>query len=286
MKIRSLILIAAAAACSSLGGCRGSGGGAEASKPVITVSIEPQRWLLERIVGDRMEVNTLLANGGNPESYEPAFSHLADLERSSCYMQVGHLGFERAVLDKIKINNPGLPVVDTSEDIDLIVDDHVHSHGVDPHVWSSPRNARVMAGNMLEAVVELDEDNADYYRANFKRLEATIDSIDGVCGALLDGADGRVFMVMHPSLSYFARDYGLRQLAVGAEGKEHSVQDTRALLDEASENNVSVFLVDKDFNATNAAVLSGNGIRVATINPLNYEWGSELVQTAHAIAGK
>lgn len=284
MKIRSLLLITVAAAC-SLGGCRGSGG-SETAKPVITVSIEPQRWLLERIVGNRMEVNTLLANGGNPESYEPAFSHLAELERSACYMQVGHLGFEQAVLDKIKINNPDLPVVDTSEDIVLIVDDHAHSRGVDPHVWSSPRNARVMAENMLEAVVEFDAENAAYYRDNFNRLVATIDSIDGVCGALLDSVQGSAFMVMHPSLSYFARDYGLRQFAVGAEGKEHSVHDTRVLLDEAADNKVSVFLVDKDFNSTNAAVLSGSGIRVATINPLNYEWGTELVQTAHAIAGK
>ena len=49
--------------------------------PVVSVSIEPQRWLLEQIVGDKMEVRSLMGNGGNPEHYEPTFSHLANLEK-------------------------------------------------------------------------------------------------------------------------------------------------------------------------------------------------------------
>lgn len=266
-----------------IGGCNNTD---SRPKPTITVSIEPQRWLLERIVGDRMEVNTLIANGANPESYEPSFAHLANLERSVCFMQIGNLAFETSLTDKISANNPGLKIVDTSAGIRLITGDHGHDHGIDPHVWNSARNARIIARNMLNAIIDIDPEGADSYRSNFSRLCASIDSVDSICSTLLAPHGSASFMVVHPSLSYFARDYGLHQLPVGTEGKEHSVADARRALDEANEHNARVFLVDKDFNEANAAVIAGSGIKTATINPLNYEWDTELTQTARAIAAE
>ncbi len=199
---------------------------------MITVSIEPQRWLLEQIVGDRMEVRTLLSAGGDPESYEPAFSHLATLEESRCYMCVGNLGFEAAVIDKIRANNPDLKIVNVSDSIEYIVSAECgHDHGIDPHVWSSAANARIMAENMLRNVSELDPEHSDEYYSNFIAHIATIPSVDSVCRDLLAPLKGGAFVVWHPSLSYFARDYGLQQIAVGAEGKEPSVGEMQEMID-------------------------------------------------------
>ncbi len=258
-----------------------------AELPVITVSIEPQRWLLEHIVGDHMQVRTLLDKGGNPESYEPTFSNMAELERSVCFMPVGHLPFESAIIDKLQTNNPDLRVVDISDSITLISDSHHgHDHGVDPHIWSSAVNAGIIARNMLRAVKSIDPDNADEYDKNCSRLIQHIDSVNAVCDSLLAPVRGSSFVVWHPSLSYFARDYGLHQISVGAEGKEHSISDTRRVIDNVVPENTRVFLVQKDFDATRADVISrhGNKIPVVTINPLNYDWDEELLHTAGAIA--
>lgn len=284
MKNKLYNAIIYAAAAFGLGSCINNAG---TEKPVITVSIEPQRWLLERIVGDNMEVRTLLASGGNPESYEPAFSHLAALEESACYMQVGNLGFESAIVGKVHANNPELPIVNVSDSIEYIIShDHGHEHGIDPHVWSSARNARIMAQNMLKEVIKLDPKHEAEYTRNFINLTAHIDSVDSVCVSILEPLQGRAFMVWHPSLSYFARDYGLHQVSVGAEGKEHSVADTKHILDHIAGENVTVFFVQKDFDTSRAEVIAkdAGGVRVATINPLNYEWDTELLQTARAIA--
>lgn len=257
-------------------------------KPVITVSIEPQRWLLERIVGDRMKVRTLMARGGNPESYEPSFSHLADMESSYCYMMMGNLAFEHAIIDRISANLPNLPIVNNSDSITLIVDDPGHDHGVDPHVWSSAANARIIAANMLREVIRLDQDGERIYRRNYRQLVQTIDSVDSVCAHILAPLRGSTFIVWHPSLSYFARDYGLRQLSVGSEGKDHSVLNTRDVLRRIGDERASVFLVQQDVDATKAAAVVGgvDDLRVETINPLNYDWSSELLHIANAIAGR
>lgn len=272
-------------------GCRNKA--SHVSKPVITVSIEPQRWLLERIVGDKMEVRSLMARGGNPESYEPTFSHLSDLERSRAYLCVGNLGLETAIVDKVMANNPELPVINTSDSIMYIRDVHHrhpgHDTGVDPHVWSSAGNARIMAENMLRIVSELDPDNARTYTANFISLSETIDSVDAACDSIMSTMENRAFVVWHPSLSYFARDYGLQQIVLGAEGKEHSVSDTRDVIDRMARTGADVILVQKDFDSSQAEVISkkdGAAIRVETINPLEYEWDKELIRTAHAIAGR
>lgn len=288
MKRTILNTVISAAAALGLGSCINSVGN---SKPVITVSIEPQRWLLERIVGDKMEVRTLLSTGGNPESYEPAFSHMATLEESTCYMQVGNLGFEAAIIDKVRANNPRLRIVTTSDSITYITGGHHngHSNGIDPHVWSSASNARIMAENMLRTVKEIDPANADAYTANFIALTARIDSVDSVCRTILTPLQGSAFMVWHPSLSYFARDYGLTQIAVGSEGKEQSVADTRAIIDRMDRSQASVFLVQKDFDTSRASVVASDNaaaMRISTINPLNYDWDSELLHTARAIAGE
>lgn len=279
-------LLCAAAAFGS-GSCINN---AHSDKPVITVSIEPQRWLLEQIVGDRMEVRTLLDNGGNPESCEPSFAHMARLEESVCYMQVGNLGFETALVDRIRANNPDLAVITTSDSITYIIGDehdHGHGHGIDPHVWSSAPNARIMARNMLREVESLDPDNAAEYRANYQRLVAGIDSVDSECRRMLAESRGESFMVWHPSLSYFARDYGLHQIAIGAEGKEQSVGETRQAVDRMNRTDAAVFLVQKDFDSSRAEAIADKGsMRVVTINPLNYHWDDEMLQTARAIAGK
>lgn len=275
--------MAGVAACSH--GSDRNGG----DRPVITVSIEPQRWLLEQIVGDKMQVSTLLERGGNPESYEPAFGHLAQLERSACYMQMGNLGFETAVCNKIRTNNPDLPIVNTSDSLELIVDSHHgHDHGVDPHVWSSAVNARIIAANMLRAVCRLDSANSEFYRANYERLIEVVDSVDAACDSILAPVRGAAFLVWHPSLSYFARDYGLIQLSAGAEGKEHSVAETRTLIDGIGAAGARVFMVQKDFDDSRADVIAaeGDSIPVVIINPLNYDWDDELLHTARAIARK
>lgn len=287
--IRNPLIIMFAVAGLLFGGCTRSTA-IENSRPTVTVSIEPQRWFLERIVGDRMEINTLMARGGNPESYEPTFADLSKLESGALFIGVGHLPFETSIIEKVKANHPDLRIMECSESIDLITDNHGHGHdhGIDPHTWSSAANAKIIASNMLKAVKDIDPAGADAYDVNYLRLIATIDSVDSLCREILEPVENRTFIVWHPSLSYFARDYGLQQFSVGTEGKEHSVRDTRDILNHIKDYRAQVFLVQKDFDVSRADVIaqSGENMRVETINPLNYEWDRELVATARAIAGQ
>lgn len=256
------------------------------------MSIEPQRWLLEQLVGDRMEVRTLMANGGDPETYEPTVTQLADIRSGSAYFQVGNLPFETVILEKIRVNTPNLLVFNVSDSVDYILTDaheghsHPGHHGsVDPHIWSSVKNAKIMATNMLKALKQIDPEHSEEYSANYLRLSMQLDSLDSRLRSLLPA--GATFMVWHPSLSYFARDYGLTQISLGVEGREPSVADLQRLISRARESGVKVFLNQRDFDRNQAAVLiSGlkDKVTVTEFSPLSYDFDTQLTNIANAIA--
>ena len=48
----------------------------------------------------------------------------------------------------------------------------------------------------------------------------------------------KYFIVYHPALTYYARDYGLRQVAIEADGKEPSAKQLTAVIRQAREAGV------------------------------------------------
>lgn len=288
---RNIINIFLMAVVAAVVVCVAACGQKRADKPVVTVSIPPQKYLLEKITGDKVDIKCLLSSGANPESYEPSMSHLVNLGKSEAYFCIGNIGFETAIVDKVRSNNPRIKIFNNSDGIQLIVGTHGHGAGsateVDPHTWSSVKNAKVIASNMYRAMMDMDPGNGEYYTANYSRLAASLDSLDARIATMLDPHRGEAFVVWHPSLSYFARDYGLEQIAIGSESKESSVRSMQARIDEAIRDSVQVFFFQKEFDTRQAQVVNEQlGAEMVTINPLDYKWREEMLIIADAIASK
>ena len=277
--------ILAVVAAAMLTACTGSH-----RRPTLAVSVEPQRALLQEIVGDKYQVVTLLSNGANPESFDPTIKTRTDVDNADIYFTTGFLPFEKGIAETL---NPEVKVADTSAGITPIYGTHSHHHDgeaaehlhdsneADPHTWASVRNARTIAANMAREVMAVDPANAEFYRANLARLTSRLDSLDAAITAKMASAASRAFAVWHPSLSYFARDYGLQQLSVGFENKEVSPRQMARVTDEAREHGVRVFFFQADYDSRQAATLNkAMGTRMVTINPLAYDWEAELTKVA------
>ena len=273
----------------------------KSDRPVVTVSIEPQRFLLDRIAGDKVDCASLLPAGSNPETFEPTMANLMRIERSAAYFQIGNTGFEQSIVEKVKANNPNLRIIDTSARVELLRGTHHHHHDgdgddddhdgeheaeeIDPHIWSSAKNAIIIAENILNGLVEIDPNNAELYRTNFAALKAEIEALDAELASTLAPCRGQAFLVWHPSLSYFARDYGLKQIAVGSEGKESSVQHMKEVIEECSEHGAKVFFSQKEFDGSQAEnICRQTGTKLVEINPLGYEWEAEMRHIAASLA--
>ncbi len=254
------------------------------------MSIEPQRALLEAIAGDRFEVRTLLPAGANPETFEPTIKTRKDIDDAMAYMAIGGMPFEDNIHHSLSSD---VRYFDVSEGITPIYgthdhgDGHDHDHddmGADPHVWTSVKNARTMATNMLKALKDIDPSSTDYYTANYNVLIGKLDSLDRDFGRRLAQKSGTAFAVWHPSLSYFARDYGLRQISVGFENKEVSPAHMAHIAEEARQAGVRVLFFQREYDSRQAQSLARElSVNIITINPLDYDWQGQLENIVAAL---
>lgn len=257
----------------------------EREEKTITVSIQPQKYILESIVGPHIKVRCLLNSGGDPETYDPSMSHLMNVEKSMAYFRVGQIGFEDAIIDRIKLSRPDLPIVDTSKGITYIKGTHGDSESVDPHVWASVANMRIMAKNIYEAVCEMDTAHAKTFKANYEKLTAHLDSLDRAIQINLAAKRDNAIVVWHPSLSYFARDYGLKQIAVGAEHKEISPIDLKARLDSITTSGSRIFIAEPGEERTERMAREDLGLPVYQMNLQTYDWDKQMLDLGRAIGG-
>lgn len=266
------------------------------TRPILSVSIEPQKYFLEQLVGDKYTVHCVIPNGSNPESFDPAPSQMVSLGKSSMYFKVGFLGFENSWMDNIQKNNPNLKIIDCSISIQTeeYEEDHDHDHkhmhdhshdGPDPHIWSSPNTALIMAENMYKALVMNDASNEAYYKSNFETLSNEFHQTDSIIRAYIAKASSKDFIIYHPALSYFAREYGLRQHCIEFEGKNPSPSQMKQMIDLAKKENVKVVFVQEEFDKKNAETVAQEiGAKIVPINLLSYNWSAEMIKIAKALA--
>lgn len=255
----------------------------------IAVSLPPQASLLREITGDSVEIVTLMQADANPEAFEVTVNDMRAVNDAAVYLKAGNLPFEETLVKRIGESNPGLHFVDTSAGVSLMHGTHSHgnhSHDVaDPHTWTSVPNLKIIAANMLAAVCEADPDRKDYYTANYNRLAARLDSIDASIASRIGNAASRSFLIWHPSLSYFARDYGLEQIPVGQDNKEMTPGQMRDTHRRAVDEGVKVMFIQQNFDARQAQTLAEElGLTIVQINPLDGDYLKQFNIIADAIA--
>lgn len=240
-----------------------------ANKIVVTVTIEPMRFFVEEIAGDKVSVQTFVPQGSNPETYEPTAKQMMQLSESSIYFKVGELGFERSWMKRMEENAPNTIFVNTSKGIGLEQGSDGH---FDPHVWMSVKNVRKMAKNILDALISIDKKDSTLFVGNCSRFLTRLDSLDVNIRKACSGGS-HAFLVYHPMLTYYAKDYGLRQISLEQRGYEPSAKQLMQIIAEARQEHVHTFFMQKEFSNRNiGTVTSSMNVTVYTIDPLGYNW--------------
>jgi zinc transport system substrate-binding protein len=264
------------------------------SKKIISVSILPQKYFVEAITGDKYRINVMIPPGGTPENYEPTARQMQSLSESGIYLKIGNIPFEEAWMKNFININPQMKVYDLSEGIDLITGDHHHegtaSTGVDPHIWSSVNNARIIAKNIFFALVKEDPINKDYFSSRLQNFLSLTDSLDRKFQVEFAPIKGSSFLVFHPALAYLARDYGLEQISLEFEGKSPPPGHMKDIINIAREKKIKAILIQKQFNAETAKTIANEiGGEVIIIDPLDENWKDQIEYIARSIvkvAGK
>ena len=288
------LFLLAAATLFSLEGCIGK---KSMDDNLIIVTIEPLRYFVDRIAGDGYTVETLVPEGSDPESYDPAPAQMMRLSKARLYFKVGYLGSEMMWEETIAEIMTGGKLIDTSEGFDYELsggcdghhhnhEGHHHHHAVgDPHTWCSASGARVIAENIKQALAATFPANSELFEQNYNALLSEIDSVEQEITALLSPVERRGFMIYHPSLTYFAREFGLKQLPIEVEGKEPSPYQLRKLIDTVRSEGVQLIFIQREFDKKQAgSIAKETGCRIVEIAPLAYDWPEQMKHIARSLA--
>jgi len=283
------------------------------------VSVLPQKTFVEAIGGDKVNVSLMVKPGNSPHSYEPKPSQMKDIAKADIYFAMG-VEFEEAWLPKFANQNKKMKIVSLAKGIEKIEMEahhhdedhkehghdehkdhdheehghdehkgHDHDHeGTDPHVWTSPSNVKIIAKNIYDYLVRIDSKNKVYYTQNYETFLNHIKQTDKeIKKILLDVDTGTKFMVFHPAWGYFAKDYGLIQIAIEAGGKNPKPKQVMYLIEEAKEEKVKAVFTAPEFSDKIAKQIASEvGVPVIKVSPLNPKWAENLKNLAKAIANK
>jgi zinc transport system substrate-binding protein len=249
----------------------------------ITVSILPQKTFVEKIAGDDFEVNVLVPRGSSPAAYSLLPSQLKAITESAVWFRIGYIGFEYSWANKIMEANENMKVVDLSKGLDLIADEveqhgeHVHMNGVDPHIWLSPVMVKQMAKKILDELILLKPEKSTEYKGNYLKFVKEIDQLNIEIKNNLKVFQGKKFIVFHPSLTYFARDYGLEQISLESGGKQPTPKQLAKVVDLAKAESIQVIYIQEEFNREHARVFAEEiGGEIIQLRPLDAAWIDNL----------
>ncbi len=249
-------------------------------KPVITVSILPQKYFVDKIAGDKVVVNVMVPPGASPSTYDPTPLQLQQLNKSLAYFRIGHIGFEEAWMNNISQINPTMKIYDLSDGVEFHSSSHYHNDlhsSVDPHFWLSPKQVKTLIMNIYNAMVELVPGDSLFYFNNFRRFSKKLDSLDRAFEMKLSQIENRHFIIYHPALTYFANDYGLMQHEIELEGKSPTPLYLKQIIDIARRENIKIIFIQKEFDAENARKIADEiGGKIVQINPLDEDWEQQI----------
>ena len=94
------------------------------------------------------------------------------------------------------------------------------------------------------------------YETNYKRLQADLRALDARTGEKIAQSGIEYFIIYHPALTYYARDYGIRQVAIEADGKEPSAKRLTQVIRQAREDGVRRILYQNQFPASSVEIIA------------------------------
>lgn len=270
-------------------------GTASAFAADITVSIPPQKYFVEKIVGKTKSVESLLSDTDNPEIYQVSARQLQTLEQSEIFLTIG-VPYEARLLQSLKDRKSKVFTADMGALVkkrpyDEGDDDHGDEaeedvHGFfDPHIWLSAANGANIAKRTYEVLASQYPKNAAAYKTAYEALLTEIASVKRTVDEMMAPHKGGTILIYHPALGYFADEYGLTQRAIQWKGRESSARQIRNISEDAIQYGVKTVFIQRGFPEQAARSIAERiGGSVAYINPLRAQWNESILTIAKDIA--
>lgn len=264
-------------------GCSVPPGPAASGKPIVAVSIVPEATFAKAVCGSLAQIVTVVPPGSSPETYEPTPRVMEEFSAAQVYFAIGVPVEAASVLPKAPA---AMKVVRLQNMVAQSYPDRKFESGErDPHIWLSPKRAKVMVQAIADEMGTADPAHRAVYETNAQNCKKRLDALDADLKQILSGVPDRTFLVFHPAFGYFADDYGLKMVALEQEGKASTAQHMQELVDLAKRDGAKAIFYQAETDSKQAKAFAEEiGGRTVELAPLAADYESNLKKMAATVA--
>jgi ABC-type Zn uptake system ZnuABC Zn-binding protein ZnuA len=167
-----------------------------------------------QVVGDRIEVRSILAPGADPHTYMPTPQDAKAVLSADLALQNGlHLEGKNWMATLVRDANK--PLVTCTAGINPVELERQGQKISDPHAWFSPRNAAVYVNNILSAVIKLDPDGKTRFESRAKLYLQQLRALDAWIREQVNfiPPHQRILVTSHDAFNYFCNPKLIREVA-------------------------------------------------------------------------
>lgn len=258
-------------------------------KKTVAVSIVPQAAYVKAVAGDSVNVVTMIPPGHSPANYEPTPDRMVLLSEAELYFSIDVPTEQANILNKAKALNKKMKVVSLNHAVEEVYPylmlNEEGQELKDPHIWLSPKRVKIMINVIKDSLTEMIPENAGIYEVNAKKYLDDLDAADAKIREILSNSKQKSFVIYHPSLGYFAEEYGLRMLAIEEEGKEATVKKLQQVVDYMKKEKIKVIFYQEEFDSNQAETIAKEvGGVTMKVNPLASDYIENLIEMASIFA--
>ena len=285
-----------------------SAGGAPQDAPIVVVTTNILGDVVQNLVGDQMNVETIMPVGADPHDFQPSAQQVATIGDAAVLITNG-ADFEEGLVDVIEsAEGDGVPLYeaisavgtiefgegghDHDDEHDHEGEDHEdhesedhdeHGHdGDDPHFFTDPARMALAADGIADFLIAtVDGIDAEALRASADAYIAELEAVDravaDTLGELAD--DQRVLITNHEVFGYFADRYDFEVVGTvipaGSTVDGASAQALAALAELIEDEGVRAIFADTSSSDELAQTLASEVGDVAVIELFSESLGDE-----------
>lgn len=291
----------------------------------VAVGIEPMRYLLEQLGGERVRASTLLS-GGDPHALDPTPAQLLALKKADLYFAVG-LPFELSLGRRLGRAEQLVWLAEPAEAHDEHAE-HAEEHAGHGHTDHADEHAEAHVDGLADTHAQAPAnesgqgddhghahgDGLDPHRwaapGEMLRMGARVTrELQRVDAAGHDyyaeryarfetdvqqlqrdiraalGQDVGAFVAVHPAWGWFAAEFSLQQLSVEHEGKLPSIRQMSALKKRVAASGAR-YVVSEHGGQQAQALAERLGLELLLANPLSHDWPAALRALASGLGSR
>ena len=166
--------------------------------------------MAEAIVGDRLNVETIVPIGSDPHLHEPT-PRDARLVVNADLIFMNGLTFEGWLNELVENSGTKAKTILITKGVNAIASED-YKNSFDPHAWMDAKNGLVYIKNIYDAVIQLAPEYKDEFTFNYNAYKKDLEDLDSYIKKEIEKipTKQRVLITSHDAFQYYGRAYGIQ----------------------------------------------------------------------------